>query len=67
MVIEGVFGYSFAQPARHMREYLSMLMPALHGEKVAFQGETLKAATMGPLAVAGARAPDVARRRPRAA
>jgi F420-dependent oxidoreductase-like protein len=59
IVIEGVFGYSFDHPARHMREYLSILMPALAGEKVSFQGETLKAATMGPLLVAGARPPDV--------
>ncbi|HEY2300828.1 MAG TPA: LLM class F420-dependent oxidoreductase [Acidimicrobiales bacterium] len=58
MVIEGVFGYSFEQPARHMAEYLSILMPALAGEAVAFQGATLKA-TAGPLTVAGARTPDV--------
>jgi F420-dependent oxidoreductase-like protein len=59
MVIEGVFGYSFERPARHMREYLSILMPALAGEKVSFQGETLKATTMAPLTVAGAAKPDV--------
>ena len=56
MVIEGLYGYSFDQPARHMREYLSVLMPALHGEQVAFEGETMRAAT-GPIAVAGARPP----------
>src|SRR5437660_6408839 len=27
IMIEGVFGYSFDRPARHMREYLSALMP----------------------------------------
>jgi F420-dependent oxidoreductase-like protein len=59
MVIEGMFGYSFDHPVRHMREYLSILMPALAGEKVSFQGETLKANTMSPLVVAGARQPDV--------
>jgi 5,10-methylenetetrahydromethanopterin reductase len=59
MVIEGVFGYSFEHPARHMREYLSILIPALSGEKVSFQGETMKATTMGPMTVAGARRPDV--------
>jgi F420-dependent oxidoreductase-like protein len=59
MVIEGFFGYSFEKPARHMREYLSVLMPALHGEQVSFQGETLKAATMGPIEVKGARPPSV--------
>jgi F420-dependent oxidoreductase-like protein len=59
MVIEGIFGYSFEKPAQHMREYLSILMPALSGEKVAFQGELLKATTMGPVTVAGATKPDV--------
>src|SRR5579859_5968442 len=59
MVIEGVFCYSFDHPVRHMREYLSILMPALAGEKVSFQGETLTANTMSPLVVAGARRPAV--------
>jgi F420-dependent oxidoreductase-like protein len=49
VVIEGMFGYSFDRPARHMREYLSALVPLLHGEQVAVHGETLTAATMGPL------------------
>ena len=49
VVIENVFGQSFDRPARHMREYLSILMPLLLGEQVAFTGETLKAATFGPL------------------
>lgn len=41
IVIESMFGYSFDKPARHMREYLSILMPLLHGEASAFTGETL--------------------------
>ena len=41
IVIESMFGYSFDKPARHMREYLSILMPLLHGEPSAFTGETL--------------------------
>ncbi len=41
IVIESMFGYSYAKPARHMREYLSILMPLLHGEASAFTGETL--------------------------
>jgi F420-dependent oxidoreductase-like protein len=48
LVIEGVFGYSFDHPARHMDEYLQVLMPLLRGEGVSFQGETVKAA-MAPL------------------
>ncbi|MSQ67205.1 MAG: TIGR03564 family F420-dependent LLM class oxidoreductase [Gammaproteobacteria bacterium] len=31
-VIEDLFGLSFAQPARHMREYLAALRPLLRGE-----------------------------------
>ena len=50
MVIENVFGQSFEKPARHMREYLSVLMPLLEGEQVSFNGETLSASTFGPLA-----------------
>lgn len=41
IVIESMFGYSYDKPARHMREYLSILMPLLHGEASSFTGETL--------------------------
>ena len=58
MVIENVFGLSFDKPARHMREYLEILMPVLAGEQVTFAGETLRASTFGPLQVT-APAPDV--------
>ena len=58
LVIENVFGQSFEKPARHMREYLSILMPLLEGEQVAFSGETLSASTFGPLQIA-APAPTV--------
>jgi F420-dependent oxidoreductase-like protein len=51
IVIENMFGYSFEKPARHMREYLSALMPLLNGEQVLFQGETMKAMTLGPLEI----------------
>ena len=51
MVIENVFGLLFEQPARHMREYLSILMPLLEGEQVTFAGETLSASTFGPLQI----------------
>ena len=43
VVIEGMLGMSYDKPARHMREYLSILMPLLHGERVNFEGETLTA------------------------
>jgi 5,10-methylenetetrahydromethanopterin reductase len=51
MVIEHVFGQSFEKPARHMREYLSILIPLLHGEAADFAGETLSASTFGPLEI----------------
>jgi F420-dependent oxidoreductase-like protein len=41
MVIENMFGMSFEKPVRHMREYLSALMPLLHEGNVAYKGETL--------------------------
>jgi F420-dependent oxidoreductase-like protein len=41
IVIEGMYGMSFERPARHMREYLSILMPLARGENADFQGETL--------------------------
>jgi 5,10-methylenetetrahydromethanopterin reductase len=43
IVIEDMYGYSFDRPARYMREYLEILLPALAGEAVAFDGELLHA------------------------
>ena len=51
VVIENVFGMSFERPARHMREFLSILMPLLAGEPANFTGETMKASTFGPLQI----------------
>ena len=51
IVIETVFGQSYDKPVRHLREYLSILLPLLRGEAVSFQGETLSATTFGPLDV----------------
>lgn len=42
VVIENMFGLSYDKPARHMREYLSVLMPLLRGETVAFNGEVYR-------------------------
>jgi len=39
IVIEGMMGLSYDKPARHMREYLSVLAPLLRKENVSFQGE----------------------------
>jgi 5,10-methylenetetrahydromethanopterin reductase len=43
IVIESMYGYSFDKPARHMREYLSVLLPLLNGEAVSVDGGTLSA------------------------
>ena len=39
IVIENMLGMSYDKPARHMREYLSVLMPLVRGETVSFSGE----------------------------
>lgn len=44
IVIEGMLGMSYDKPAKHMREYLSVLMPLARGEQVNFQGEQYKVA-----------------------
>src|SRR5215467_6784804 len=43
IVIEDMYGYSFDTPARHMREYLSVLLPLLDGSPVSVEGSTLSA------------------------
>ena len=43
IVIEDMYGYSFDRPARHMREYLSILLPLLDGQPASFEGETMRA------------------------
>jgi F420-dependent oxidoreductase-like protein len=59
IVIEGMFGYPWDKPARHMREYLSVLGPLLNGQQVSFEGATVTARPMAPVKVAGAEAPQV--------
>ncbi|MEE8421745.1 MAG: TIGR03564 family F420-dependent LLM class oxidoreductase [Dehalococcoidia bacterium] len=39
IVIENSLGLSFKRTASHMREYLSVLMPLLHQERVQFEGD----------------------------
>ena len=56
VVVEGMFGYSYDRPARHMRDYLNALLPLLRGEHVSYEGATLTARG-GPLDVKGAAAP----------
>ena len=42
IVIENMMGMSFEKPVRHLREYLSVLMPLSRGETAHFDGETYK-------------------------
>jgi F420-dependent oxidoreductase-like protein len=41
--IETSFGYAYDRPARHMREYLSALLPLAREGKVSYQGQTITA------------------------
>jgi F420-dependent oxidoreductase-like protein len=43
LVIEGMLGIPWEKPVRHLREYLSILLPLLRGEAASFEGETLTA------------------------
>ena len=57
MVVENMWGISFDKPARHMEEYLSVLMPLLKEKSIAFTGDTIKA--MGQLQAKDVEAPSV--------
>ena len=59
VVIEGMWGLSFDQPARYMQEYLASLMPLLQGEKVSSVGERVTTNAFQPIDVAGVEAPPV--------
>ena len=43
LVIEGMYGYSYAKPVRHLREYLEVLVPLVRGDAASFDGETVHA------------------------
>ena len=57
MAVEDAWGYSYDRPARHMREYLDALMPALHERVVDVSGSAITARSR--LTIAGADAPTV--------
>jgi F420-dependent oxidoreductase-like protein len=59
IVVENVFGASWDKPGTYMDEYLSILMPLLRGEPVAFKGELLSSVSMGPLQVPTTETPSV--------
>lgn len=57
IVVEGMWGQSFAKPVRHMREYLSVMMPLLEGRAVGFSGEEFR--VNGAVNVPGSSRPGV--------
>ncbi len=59
VVVEGIWGMSFEQPARYMKEYLASLMPLLRGEAVSSVGERITTNAPLPIGVPGATAPPV--------
>ena len=58
LVIENMLGLSYDKPARHMREYLRVLMPLLRGEETTFSGDLYQVAGV-TLTVPGADSPPV--------
>jgi 5,10-methylenetetrahydromethanopterin reductase len=60
IVIEGMLGLSFEKPARHMREYLEVLMPLLETGTVEHKGEVFSVNnTFGPIERMGTTTPKV--------
>ena len=57
IVVESMWGMSFAKPVRHMREYLEVMMPLLEGKSVAHAGEEFK--VNGAVSVPGGTRPGV--------
>jgi 5,10-methylenetetrahydromethanopterin reductase len=56
-VVEGMWGYPWDKPARHLREYLEALLPGLRGEPQSYKGETIT--SIGQITVAGTTPPPV--------
>jgi F420-dependent oxidoreductase-like protein len=57
LVIEGMFGLSFAKPFTHMREYMAVLRPLIETGAVSFQGEEFR--VNAQFAVTGAPPPPI--------
>ena len=49
LVIEGLFGLSYARRASHMREYLEVLQPLLRGDAADFDGEEYRVHVSTPV------------------
>ena len=51
LVVESMWGLSYDRPARHMQEYLSVLLPLLRERSVSFRGEVFRVG--GSIAIPG--------------
>jgi F420-dependent oxidoreductase-like protein len=59
VVVENMWGLSYAKPGSYMREYLASLMPLLHGETVHSAGEQVTTHAFAPLDIPGVSPPPV--------
>ncbi|MBI5089566.1 MAG: TIGR03564 family F420-dependent LLM class oxidoreductase [Actinobacteria bacterium] len=57
IVVEMMWGLSFDKPVRHLREYLSVMMPLLEGRPAAFTGDDYR--VQGALTIGGIARPAV--------
>lgn len=57
IVVEMLWGLSFDKPVRHLREYLSVLVPLLEGKPVGFMGEDFR--VQGSVNVSGGSRPNI--------
>ncbi|WP_019630941.1 TIGR03564 family F420-dependent LLM class oxidoreductase [Actinomadura atramentaria] len=55
--VQDLYGASYERPARHVREYLTVLRPLLAGEEVEYQGATLS--TKAQVSAPGAAVPPI--------
>ncbi|MFM8267890.1 MAG: TIGR03564 family F420-dependent LLM class oxidoreductase [Ilumatobacteraceae bacterium] len=57
VVVESMWGLSYDRPVRHLREYLSVLVPLLEGRPVQFEGEEYR--TQGAITAPGSTRPSI--------
>ena len=57
VVVESMWGLSYSKPVRHLKEYLSILMPLLEGKPVKFEGDEFR--VQGGVSVPGSSRPSV--------
>lgn len=58
VTMEGMLGFDWSRPIRHLREYLACLLPLLRGEEVTFAGEEFRINGYS-LAIPGATPPPI--------